>query len=386
MTNGFRQRMGQQPLPTSGTISREQYKTEFAQRMAAFQPGGAGATPGATPGASFQMSTTPGQVTLTPQPGAPQWSGGQFGGGGGQGFNPSAMTDEQIQGMMRRYDVDGDGKISRQEAQRSDRLIAAFDQYDTNRDGYIDLNEYKAYMTARMTERTNGNGGPGGGRGSFGQNGSQFPGGGQGFSPMANSPGMDPNQQWGGGQWGGGGFDPTSRGDRGDRWNRDQKNEDERPVVYRYGKLPKELPGWFTSLDEDKDGQIGLHEWRKDGRATAEFVAMDLNGDGFVTAEEYLRYRKLKDVADKDDSDDESPNAGRGNRASSGGDRGNADRGSGDRGSSGNRTGSPQGGRSRSNDASKEYDKEDGGGKSRDKGERKGNKGGSGGSNPFKGG
>ena len=67
--------------------------------------------------------------------------------------------------------------------------------------------------------------------------------------------------------------------------------EEQRPVVLRYGKMPKELPSWFNELDTDKDGQVGMYEWRSDSRVVSEFMAMDLNGDGLLTAEEYLRFK-----------------------------------------------------------------------------------------------
>jgi hypothetical protein len=67
-----------------------------------------------------------------------------------------------------------------------------------------------------------------------------------------------------------------------------------RPTVYRRGKLPKGLPPWFAQLDRDGDAQVGLYEWMAAGRAVDEFVAMDLNGDGFLTAEEVLRYQKAQ--------------------------------------------------------------------------------------------
>src|SRR5207302_4481954 len=48
-----------------------------------------------------------------------------------------------------------------------------------------------------------------------------------------------------------------------------QSTEEERkpPVVYRPGKLPKELPVWFEQYDTDKDGQIGLYEWKASGKS-----------------------------------------------------------------------------------------------------------------------
>jgi hypothetical protein len=68
---------------------------------------------------------------------------------------------------------------------------------------------------------------------------------------------------------------------------------DKRATVYRVGHLPPELQRtWFEEYDTDKDGQVGLYEWVASGKSVAEFRAMDTNGDGFVTAEEALRFRK----------------------------------------------------------------------------------------------
>ncbi|QVL34136.1 hypothetical protein KIH39_09575 [Telmatocola sphagniphila] len=54
-------------------------------------------------------------------------------------------------------------------------------------------------------------------------------------------------------------------------------------------KTPQGLPGWFFQLDLDHDGQIGLYEWRSIWSAL-EFEQLDLNQDGFLTAEELLHY------------------------------------------------------------------------------------------------
>jgi len=65
--------------------------------------------------------------------------------------------------------------------------------------------------------------------------------------------------------------------------------ESERKVaVYRVGSLPKELPEWFGKLDIDKDGQVGLYEWKKGGNRTSEFRDLDENSDGLVTVDEAL--------------------------------------------------------------------------------------------------
>ncbi len=54
-------------------------------------------------------------------------------------------------------------------------------------------------------------------------------------------------------------------------------------------------PMWFADLDADKDGQVALSEWRKGGRAINLFLEMDLDGDGLLTKEEYLRFARLKE-------------------------------------------------------------------------------------------
>lgn len=68
---------------------------------------------------------------------------------------------------------------------------------------------------------------------------------------------------------------------------------DARPVVFRAGKLPKDLPKWFDELDNDKDGQVALHEWRAGSRELEGFRDYDRNDDGFLTAEEVLRQESL---------------------------------------------------------------------------------------------
>jgi Ca2+-binding EF-hand superfamily protein len=58
--------------------------------------------------------------------------------------------------------------------------------------------------------------------------------------------------------------------------------------------IPKGLPPWFKELDTDGNGEITLHQWLEGGRDLAEFRKYDLNGDGFVTAEEVISYLKKR--------------------------------------------------------------------------------------------
>jgi Ca2+-binding EF-hand superfamily protein len=55
------------------------------------------------------------------------------------------------------------------------------------------------------------------------------------------------------------------------------------------------LPPWFRALDRNGDGQITVQEWQKGGRPLDEFSRYDLNDDGIITAEEMLRALKNAD-------------------------------------------------------------------------------------------
>lgn len=76
-----------------------------------------------------------------------------------------------------------------------------------------------------------------------------------------------------------------------------------RPGDAKIGKNGKPLsgglPSWFVSLDADKDGQIALFEWRDGNKPLAIFQEMDLDGDGLLTRDEYLRYAKMNEDAIK---------------------------------------------------------------------------------------
>jgi Ca2+-binding EF-hand superfamily protein len=230
------------------------------------------------------------------------------------------VTDEEVMQKYNNIAKDRRG-ISMQDAD-SGRLRANFAYYDKNKDGYIDMAEYKVYLTdarnRRLPDQNNGgpnNGGPNSVATNFNAyNNANFNNQGN-FNPQFNAIN--------------GSFDPS----RGGAIN---QPEEEKPVALRYGKLPlKDLPSWWERIDTDKDGQIGLYEWRAAEKPMAEFLAMDLNGDGFVTAEEYLRYKKLQSAGStSNDSRSESAasymrgdngNNGRGNFPSRGNGNGNGD-------------------------------------------------------------
>jgi hypothetical protein len=189
---------------------------------------------------------TNGQLTRDQFVQAMQSQGGGFGGGnrgdGGQGNgNGPPDTSSWADNAFRRLDQNGDGVLNNDEM--PEELRAERDKWDTDKNGLIDLNEFKAYFQARMQQwqqdRNAGNNGP----------------------PPLFVPGVDP--------------EPA-------------EPEVKKAIAYRVGKLPKELPDWFQQLDTDGDAQIGLYEWKASGRPLDEFMKMDRNGDGFLTVQEVL--------------------------------------------------------------------------------------------------
>jgi len=220
---------------TNGQITRQQYMDWSEQMRQRFQGGGFGRGPGGPGGAPQGGSGAQGG------PGA---QGGQAGRGG---FNPDAMAEV----MFRNLDRNGDGFLNNDEM--PENLKAERQKWDTDNNGLIDLNEFKAFFRARGDQI----------RSEIGAN-AGMPSG-----PGGYSPGM-PLLPTG----------PTP-----------VEEEEQKRVVYRAGKLPKELPAWFTQYDKDGDGQVGLYEWKAAGQPLDDFLKMDRNGDGFLTVEEVLRYQ-----------------------------------------------------------------------------------------------
>ncbi len=126
-----------------------------------------------------------------------------------------------------------------------DVLRTERDRWDTNGDGFIDLQEYRAYYRARTRQNRGG----------------------------------DMNML----------FEALMR----------QQNVvvrrtvpvEDKPAQHTSSALnaidqSSDLPERFRQYDTDHDGQIGLYEWKAAGLPIAEFVAKDLNGDGFLTPDE----------------------------------------------------------------------------------------------------
>jgi hypothetical protein len=245
-TEQLRERMNaylQKKGITNGQMTLEQYKDysdeqrrEMMEKFRNMGPGG------------FKMGGGP--PGATPTPAAP---GAATPGTAAPAPPSAAEIEAQAKQLFERLDTDKDGKLSLQEMEsaRNTGMSNIYDvreRYDADKDGKIDLKEFTAYFMDRMRR---GGGGPGGAIEAEGEK---------------------------------------------------QQEEEKRPVVYRVGNLPKELltqAPWFEELDKDKDGQVGLYEWKSAGRPIKDFLAMDANGDGFLTAEEMLRYLKVNKKDDK---------------------------------------------------------------------------------------
>lgn len=59
----------------------------------------------------------------------------------------SAVDREAIEAAFARADTNGDGKLSRDEAQRFPEIAARFDELDKDRDGFLSLIEFSVGAT-----------------------------------------------------------------------------------------------------------------------------------------------------------------------------------------------------------------------------------------------
>jgi hypothetical protein len=235
----------------------------------------------------------PGSGFGGPGSGGPGGPGSGFGGPGG---GRSRSVDPETGWKMLSNMTGGDGQtvdlskippqtqaILKNLAERSGSLALPESGVMT-RSQYFDFHARSEQSRAAFSAA---NGGPGGNPMGSGQGGWGQGGWGQGGFGQSG---------WGQGQggWAQGGWG-QGQGGEGRGFERRQSDE-ERPVAMRYGKLPRGLPKWYHENDTDKDGQVSLYEWRKAGSKTDEFTEMDLNGDGLVTADEYLRFARMRNI------------------------------------------------------------------------------------------
>lgn len=169
-----------------------------------------------------------------------------------------ASQVEQAGKLFRRLDRNEDGKLGPDEA--PDDLRRQLARWDRNRDGAVDADEYTAYFLARHQAVAAAV--------ASGEITLKLP---KGVAGPEKKP----------------------------------SPADERPAVARAGKLPPGLPAWFAEYDTDRDGMVGLYEWRRKGRPITGFVPMDRNADGYLTFKEVLAYLEEQARKKSDDPPEE---------------------------------------------------------------------------------
>jgi len=81
-------------------------------------------------------------------------------------------------------------------------------------------------------------------------------------------------------------FSPSNQG----QWTPPPAPTSAKVIIRGASDVPKDIPAWFRQLDTDRDGQVGLYEWKVSGRSIQEFKQYDRNNDGFITIEEVRYY------------------------------------------------------------------------------------------------
>jgi Ca2+-binding EF-hand superfamily protein len=229
---------------TNGQITRAQFLS-YMERRNADRASRMGGPPGTPPIAPPVASPSPAPTETTPSSPAVVMRAPDSSTNRG-GFNPE-MIDSWAENSFRRLDLNGDGDLNHDEM--PDDLRAEWKIWDTNGNGLIDLNEYKAFFRAKLEQRMAD-------RAQAGYN-----------AAMPNSPMMPYNP----------GTPPSQ-----------QKTK---PLVYRSANLPlKDLPPWFKQIDINQDAQISLYEWQIAGRNLDEFQQIDTNNDGFLSVDEVARW------------------------------------------------------------------------------------------------
>jgi hypothetical protein len=164
------------------------------------------------------------------------------------GAVPVSAQIEQTKKLFVKLDRNSDGLLDLDEMPEA--LLREYAYWDTNRNGFIEVEEYWAYYQGRL----------------------------QGLSEGVASGMIELKGKQGGSS---GSVVPIPM---------DEVETEVRPAVYRAGSLLSGLPDFFLKLDTDRDIQLGLYEWKRSGRPLKEFFDMDRNDDGFLTIEELTRH------------------------------------------------------------------------------------------------
>src|SRR5262249_15467062 len=234
------------------------------------------------------------------------------------GLSQTLLPDdwrEQAEAEFGRKDRDGDRKLSPDEMEGKLRDNLA--RWDTNRDGYIDFQEYLAFFRWRLEEKSAKDALKAGlispqdfAERNWEAEFQRRDGNGDGLLSLDEMEGKLRDNL---GRWdtnGDGLIDreefrafyfwkiqeQASKGGKGAPLIMEETVDlDRRATLLRAGKLPKgQFPAWFFELDRDQDGQVSLAEWRRGGKDVSEFALWDKNDDGLITPEEVLARLKAQ--------------------------------------------------------------------------------------------
>ncbi|MHC4955203.1 MAG: hypothetical protein ACYTGZ_15220 [Planctomycetota bacterium] len=207
------------------------------------------------------------------------------------GERPAGKEGDRVgAGLMGRFDTDGDGKLSKEEAPGP--MKERFDEMDKNSDGFVDEKELAELHKGRGEAK----GGEGGearperkrGERPEGREGRERPQGQRGRRGMRGGERRPPQP--------GSGLMRALDTDR----NRELSADEIKNATASLKKLDKNNDGqlsaeettaqrrgrgdWFARLDKDGDGKISKEE--APGRMKERFDDMDTNGDGFIDKKE----------------------------------------------------------------------------------------------------
>lgn len=233
-------------------------------------PSGSYGYRGPPPGSSTTvvMSATSGS---SPSPGTSSGSsnsrpGSSSSGGASPSGSSSNSGDDRVaryaEGLLKQYDTNKDGILQRDEWSK---MRGEPQKADRDGNGLVTKDELAAQLADYSKGRSGGSSGSSGG-GSSGESsssrsstGSSYPSSGS-YGSRSSSSGS-----------------PAARGT---------------VKTYRFlsplERLPQGLPDWFTRNDADGDGQIAMAEFATswDDERAAEFSRWDRNNDGLITAKE----------------------------------------------------------------------------------------------------
>ena len=116
------------------------------------------------------------------------------------------------------------------------------------------------------------------------------------FSQMGGSRGGDRGSSRGGSR--GGGREGSRGGSGRGRGGSSGKRAEPKPKP----RMTLDLPAEYADRDLDKDGQLGLYEWKLS--EIADFRSFDVNADGFLTPRELLTGGPAETAESTDSSDD----------------------------------------------------------------------------------